>query len=364
MVGNQKNAVKFLLSYAFLRYPMKEFGETLTSGIVIVTEDKNVAKLLSINLTRTPMVKRCTDNSDTMFIANNNIALRILGKKDSETEILKFLDEEKFLPVVIATGIVPAYVEDDIYVLRMDSNVSEDVFKEYAEFQSWILQNINVLSYKLSVLNKSIQIMQMVKNFSPLYQAIAMIAYVWEMYYRHELSDEDSVDCKTQEFLEWGKAMIENGGRLTGLCPISEAVCTAVYEFLNSGNRCRFIDISLKEKGFIEVDCELVVFFDDEWYYFPENLLKKICCALSETVTFHQIKQELAKEGTLEVSSWSKNNFTIQKTVHVDGKSERRHFLKLKKEVFISDDAEYIEDVIRRLEENMEVIDHEAGNYT
>ena len=361
MDQNHKNKMRFLLIYSFVRYLIQRVGVTLTPGIIIVADGKNEAKQIASNLIKIGIAKRF--NAEAIqedFPDNYQMSVRVLEKRDSENEILSFLETEKFLPVVIASGICPEYVEDDIYVIRMDSDIPQTSISEFHEITIWVLDNLEVVLHEMRRLDCSLKRAEIAKKVSLLYRVIAMIASVLEMYHMDTSGDELLANSETKEFLEWGKNMLEDIAKLTGYCKISEAVAHAVYEYLNVGNKSYFVDLASADNTINSKMFPKVIFFDETWYFLQENHLKEMCSKICNDVSFRQIKEELVKEGVLEVSEWSQNNYTIQMSVHIDGQTKRKHFLKIKKDVFLSEDDEYIEDIMNRYEVDMEESDNET----
>lgn len=362
MGKNQRNKIRFLLIYSFIRYIAQRVSVTLTPGIIIVADDKNEAKQLALNLVEVGIAKKF--NAEMIkedWPDNYQMSVRVLGKRDSENEILGFLETEEFLPVVIASGICPNYAEEDMYVIRMESYVSETAINEFHKITIWVLDNLEVVLHEMRRVGCNLKIAEIARKVSPLYILVAMIASILEMYYIDTFGDELLAKSETKEFLEWGRHMLEDITKLTGFCKISEAVAYAVYDYLNEGNKCFFVDLSAADELVNWDMFSKVIFYDDTWYFLQEKHLKEMCSKICEDVAFRQIKEELVKEGVLDINEWSQNNYTIQMTVRMDGRTKRKHFLKLKKEIFLSEDDEYLEDIINRYEKNMEENVDEVG---
>ena len=73
---------------------------------------------------------------------------------------------------------------------------------------------------------------------------------------------------------------------------------------------------------------------DTDFYYVPEDLLKKACKSLLETISFLTIKKELCATGYLLKNEGSAENYTVKLLItNTAGFSCRPRFLKLKKEL-------------------------------
>lgn len=362
MDQNQKNKMRFLLIYSFIRFIAQRVSCVLTPGVVLVADGKNDAKQLALNLVKTGIAKKCIeDATDEELPDNYQMSVKVLEKNHSENKILCFLETEEFLPVVIAAGICPNYIEEDVYVLRMDPYISETSINEFHEISLWILNHLELVSHEVKRICRNQKIVEIAKKIFPLYTVVAIIAGILETFYIDTFGDELLANSETKEFLKWGKQMLEDIAKLTSFCKISEAVAYAVYDYINNGNKCYFVDLSSGKEVVTSAMFQTVIFYDDTWYYLQENYLKEMCSQICKDVSFRQVKEELVKEGVLEVNEWSHDNYTIQMSVHIDGKTKRKHFLKVMKDIFLSEDDEYLEDIINRHEASKEDKNDETG---
>ena len=361
MACNQKFKVRFLLMYSFLRYLIQRVSPALTPGIVIVTEDRISAKQLQINLVKTGMADKYKAKSkEQQFFANFKMAVTIL--EENERDILNFLETVDFLPVVIAPGLAPKCIEDGMYVLRMDSEIEETTIKEFCEFQVWMLEHLEVVIHEFKVVAADSMTHKLAEKISLLYSVVIILADILAVYLKDKFSDKTIAYSEANDFLDAGKKMIEDQEALTGLCPIAGAVRYLMNSYLRDGKSCIFKDIELKDDCIGQDVAGITIFYDENWYYIPHDLLKDICISLREKVSFRQIKEELLQEGVLDVSEWSASNYTIQKTVYIDNESVRLRFLKLLKEAFLSDDEMPLEDAVQSIQDNREESSYETGS--
>ena len=92
-------------------------------------------------------------------------------------------------------------------------------------------------------------------------------------------------------------------------------------------------------------------------------MLKKICLQLTKVITFHQLKIELQNEGNLDCNELTKRNFTVKKSIDLGSDIVRKRFLALKKEAFVSDDGQYLEELIEMMNNAQEDVVYETGDF-
>lgn len=97
--------------------------------------------------------------------------------------------------------------------------------------------------------------------------------------------------------------------------------------------------------------CEEAIMFDEQNYFFSEELLRQMCSSLLETVSFVQLKHEMANSGMLEYDTRCQN-FTVRKCIFNTKKmkNERVRFLKIPKELIMSDEGLPLEMLIENSE--------------
>ena len=358
-ISNRNYTEKFLTSYAFMRFIFLEVSSLLSPGVILVTESKDDAKILAKNLEKCGWAKICKNKNDSENLPSNfQMGIKILRKDEPEESAIQFLDNEHFLPVLIAAGIAPDYSEECGVVIRMNTKLSKSNEKEFKEFRDWILLNLEAVVYEIKTVSSILDEADFAAKMSPIMQIIYMIGSIWHMYLRELNSDEETADDWMLDFLEWGKQLIAKSESLTGLYQISDAVRYSVYKYIEEGNYLLVKSLEDVHDDMLETVIEEVIFFDETMYYVPEEILRKICRTLTETITFHQIKVELEHEGTLVCNNTKKRNFTVKKTLPLGDTFTRLRFLALKKEAFLSESGQYLEEA---MEMYMNVMEAEAN---
>ena len=358
MAGSDKKYREiFLATYALLRIPMMETSEALFPGIVLVADDMKAAKTLEKKLVKTSWAQKSVDS----YPRNYQIGTRIIWKHDCEEEINRFLNKEEFLPVAIAAGIVPEYIEDGCIVFRMKEKISKEAISEFEKFREWIIENLEAVLLELKILANLIENSESFQNMSAYFHVFYLVGGLWKMYIRSKVFDETEVDRWMKKYMEWVTNLLEESEGLSGVYQVTEAVKYFMFRYLEEGNLpfvCKITEIKDYE---IEEIIEESIFFDDDSYFVTETLFRKICAPLTDSVPFLQIKKELEGEGTLICNQTEKHNFTVKKTILLGDKVIRKRFIALRKNVFISEDGENIEEVIESYRSKMEVYIYETG---
>ena len=103
--------------------------------------------------------------------------------------------------------------------------------------------------------------------------------------------------------------------------------------------------------------------FDEAYYYFPVNLLTRICEPLLQTCSMPQLKRQLREESIIHCNS---ADYTVKKeVVLVYGVKETQRFIWVYKDKLLSPDNLRLEDVFANDENDEGGRSYEVcwGNY-
>lgn len=358
---DKKNRETLIGTYAFLKIPMQELCNILTPGIVAVVDNHNTAKLLEKNLIKIGWARSYGD--EEFPPENYQIATCMDKKLEYEDDVLVFLDKEEFLPMLISSGMAPEFLDDSYFVMRMEEKISDETIMEIEELKKWILSNLELVFSEIKTLIAMVENIDGISLDDPVLVIVFLIAGVWRQFFRTKLADEDFAEEWMLNFLKWGKKLLDERENLTGIYQSTEAVKHFLYKFIEEGNDVWIISLDeVKELGLDDIE-ENMIFYDDETYYVQEQMLKKICLQLTKVITFHQLKIELQNEGNLDCNELTKRNFTVKKSIDLGSDIVRKRFLALKKEAFVSDDGQYLEELIEMMNNAQEDVVYETGDF-
>lgn len=352
--------LQMIEALGFCRFIFKKYNCDLERGIILVVEDTWQVGEISDALCETSDTVRIKNIKNPPPIMNFQIGIYLYGKSDKEEWASEFLLQKEFLPVIIVAGIVPEGLYDSGYIFRLNLT-GNDVFEfdnMYQRMVTNILENLEIFLYDMKNLDSSC----IAKQYQKVQQyrvvrAILATGLVWKMVIR-EKNDEISTDAWMEEYCNFLIEQLRYMDDFTGVYAVQEAV-----------RRCIFASIEENKLQILSLDeydeTERVIYVDENFYYFTEALLKKMCRPLTNTISFLQLKSEMYTDGILECNHGSKQNYTVKVTCFVaDNKSVRKRFIKLRKECLLSDSGMSLEDwtELKNNEEVNENVDKDWRN--
>lgn len=358
---DKKNRETLIGTYAFLKIPMQELGNILTPGIVAVVDNHNTAKLLEKNLIKIGWARNYGD--EEFPPENYQIATCMDKILEYEDDVFLFLDTEAFLPMLITSGMAPEFLDDAYFVMRMEEKISDETIMEVEELKKWVLANLELVFAEIKTLTTMLENNENVGLNDPVLVIVFLVAGIWRQFFRATLADEDFAEDWMLNYLKWGKKLLEERENLTGIYQTTEAVKHFLFKYIEDGNAVWVIPMDeVKELGLEDIE-ENMIFYNDESYFVQEQMLNKMCSQLTKVITFHQLKIELQNEGNLVCNNLTKRNFTVKKTINLGENIVRKRFLELKKEAFVSDDGQYLEELVEMMNNAQEDIIYETGSF-
>lgn len=316
-------------------------------GFVLVVDDDSQIRVLERILVEKMEAKRVKHwNSRTDLPKNYELGVHTYQKYDKEEDILDFLETDIFFPIVIVSGVVPEFLFLRSYIFRCNANekILKDFHSLYCRMKNCIKDNIEPMVYELSNINssKNMANFEVEEKNMQCFRALLASGKIWGILFREE-NNEKATEEWMSRFCEYAVSALEAMDDLCGLCNIAEVVRQQVLQYVLNN------PVEMCERVHYEGDCAGdMILVDEDFYYFPESLFKKICAAFEKSVSFLQIKNELYEEKILICNRCKNSNFTV-KVGFYDKENEkfvRKRFLKFKKAELYADDGLSLEDVI------------------
>lgn len=106
--------LQFIEAFGFCRFLFQNNGYDLEKGLVLVTDDDcHAQQVIDAILTTVDSREMRHLSSKVEKPFNYEIGLHLYRKYDKEQEILEFLVEKRFTPLVIVGGILPEFLEEN-----------------------------------------------------------------------------------------------------------------------------------------------------------------------------------------------------------------------------------------------------------
>lgn len=168
------------------------------------------------------------------------------------------------------------------------------------------------------------------------------VGTVYSTYIRKNLSEREAFN-----FLEWYKQ--ETRKRLRQISDfasgeeLQEIIASLVWSYITAAKSVILVEVNKIDRKAYKVPKEnYVIVYDDRFYYFPPELLMKICEPLLQTVSEPELKKRLKGDGIIYCNS---ADYTVKKAlVNIYGVQVRQRFLWVNKEYLFSLDNLRLED--------------------
>lgn len=332
----------WLESYTYMRFPLKEEIGGAFGGIILCFEDKYKARMYTAELLETGCFVEVNSIKNKSAVLNYQGAIHFLKRDESETAVLNFMVSNEFCPVLFVEGIVPKYLSGVAYILEIpDFRDRVELQMNLSEFLNWCADNIEEMSHwwRLAITSRFAQ--EYDGDLKELFLQSLCLAECARIYFRKRGVSEIEADGWYGTYVQWLLDMLNRGVRMTESCSISDTVTELVIEYLEHEPEVELLpEYALKMMGSDQIQGKKYMLYTDEYVYIPEDLFRIICKPILQHNSFLKLKQELAEDGVLCIQNLEKRNFTVKKEIRAsDGKIVRPRFLRLQKDVLVTEDG-------------------------
>lgn len=281
-----------------------------------------------------------------------------------EEEIIEFLAEEGFLPVVVCGGILPDYLRNGRYIFRLKKEDVESVstrqFEDkIADFRAYVVGNIPEVCGILGSLDRSMAIGEFRGNHyeKKIFKTFIGVARIYARYLQ-KTKTESEVWEFFQKYVKEAEKRIRKMPEFGSSEELTEMISSMVWDYISANKQVVLTEKTMLTGEMYEaLKKDIFILFDDEYYYFPPRLLMTICEPLLQTSSEPELKKHLREGGVLYCNS---ADYTVKKNIMtVYGTKERPRFLWVHKEFLLSPDNLRLEDIFVDNENEKEEDDNE-----
>lgn len=282
----------------------------------------------------------------TWNIANNMLAVHPYGLYEKNEQIEDFLEVESFTPVILVRGFVPENLQTSNLLVLVGTDEKDDertnIIKKARENPSEAQQAIRLFKTSEAYLQK--------RHKHTFFVTLETAAYIFFILYRKDHYEQET-DEQYKKLLEAVRYAESEGEKYCGEYDMATCVRKAIEDYLDRADDIRICNVNAVEGDEqMAVEDRQAVLYDEQFYYFPEELLRSACDSLSDVVSLPKIKEELCKKGYLWCNDSRTRNFTVKRQfTNVFGATSRGRFLKIAKKFFENIDSLGLEE--RRGEE-------------
>lgn len=335
-----------LFVMSMFRFPLKYWGYDGPDGLILLADDDIMAKRAVKRLTRLLDAAEVRNfKKSELEIENYRLAVHLYRRGDSVEKLTEFLENSRCLAVVIVGGIIPEPLKGSAHIVRYKIVELPDELFQYDKMREKIIEDnerfLRCVQY-FCQLNDAQKPDEKKSDFYEFFWVVMrLIVKILK-------PQSDCVFLKKLERLFWDfwEKSETNQDRFLDLYDVEDAVKACVIQAVEK----KVVEVSPLEDFTERIDNYIL--YDDKSYFISESLLRRCCGPLERTVSFLQLKKELALSGILQ-SDRTEGNYTVKKVLYdaTTGEERRLRFLRLNKEKFISDENLYLEELQNTQEE-------------
>ena len=261
---------------------------------------------------------------------------------------MDFLEEQEFLPIVIASGMSPEILIGRGYALRCTA-IEKDFMeaeKRYKSFSGFTKRNVSVVCDLIKQISKYSGMIEdphkkyqkyqkMVKNFMT-------VILIWDSIYEEHGMEKEKIGEEIEQLKKLIWSSIETMERNDGTYDVQDPVKKCFIEQASKGK----MGISQLGEDSATDEIENHILYDDDFYYVTDSTLRTICAPLLKTVSFVKLKNEMVASGMVDCNDGNLKNFTKKKLIWRSfGWQERVRFVWIKKEALMTKEGLLLEDI-------------------
>ena len=279
---------------------------------------------------------------------NYQMGVHVYNRLDDERKTLDFLEEQRFLPIVITGGKIPEVLIGRGYAFRCTMNEKEfmEAGKKYEKFTDFTKREVCGVCDLIKRIRKFSDMLEDPQKKYQKYQKIVKnlitVVLIWKAIYReHGIAEEE-----ISEEIDWLKGQIwssiETMDRHEGMYDVQDVVRKCFMDQVSKGE----IEIRPLLGNSAVDEIKNHILYDDDFYYVTDSTLRTICAPLLATVSFVQLKNEMVKSGMVDCNDGNLKNFTKKKLIWRSyGWQERVRLIWIKKETLMTDEGLLLEDI-------------------
>ena len=180
------------------------------------------------------------------------------------------------------------------------------------------------------------------QKYKKVVKNLMTVFYLWEQIYKMDGISEEKIGEQKKVFISRVLHSIETMDRYDGEYDVQDVVRKCFMDQASKGK------IGIRPLvGNSDVDeIENHILYDDDFYYVTDSTLRTVCAPLLTTVSFVQLKNEMASSGMVDCNDGNLKNFTKKKLIWRSfGWQERVRFVWIKKEALMTKEGLLLEEI-------------------
>ena len=347
---DEQNVLRMIFGLAFMR-PLLQATDTDIDLGVVVLMDSNTQARLWCQECESKVDGKIIQKLKSTKVLNYQAGVHMLKDGDNVEDIKDFLMKCEFLPTLVVSGILPFFLREDSYVFRIRNAGSISAFsEEYKAFREFVIENVgfvkkSILQYlNEENLHNSNEYSDKYSDKYPAFRVLDVIGYIWELYYANNCSEASAENfCKA--YMADISEIVKGFDDYSDYCDIEEEISSLIWNFL-----MEHVDVvvsnvdNVSGHAYEAMKVDKAILYDEEFYYFPERLIKEIAQPLMETMAIGELKKMLKDQGIIVCNG---QGYTIKKRcTTMSGYCGRMRAIKVQKTMLSFQDNLMLEDFL------------------
>lgn len=341
-----------LVSYgrSFLRFLMKEYGYIIDGGDVWVADnDVDARRFVAEYCSKTRGNGVKITNLRRYDLYNFQCGFLHFRKGIKEEQAITFLENDKFLPVILVGGLLPECLRTNKYIFRLKSeDVAEVCKKEFgvkiSRFYSYITDNVKDVCEVLEKIGESAELLEH-DGSEDEKKTFAIFLAVGKIYckYLQKNFSEQQADEFLQNYIQETRRELRKIKEFSCGEELEERISDLIWGFLERNPQILLCDAeAIDEQVYEALKSGTAILYNDHYYFLPPHLFMEICEPLLQTASEPEVKRNLKEVGILHCNS---ADYSVKKDiVNVFGAKERIRMFWLCKEMLEFPDNLRLED--------------------
>lgn len=336
---------------AFLRPLLQDSGFDTSEGLVLLFDTHKNAQYFLNECVRNVNAVEVGSLKKGVSVENYEAAFHILRCSADADLLVDFFHNKAFYPVLLSGGQIPTYLDEPI-VIRIFSAPFDKVMRSFSRkfemFAKYVAKNADTVVKKL----KSLHVSKYLKHAAVeneekrILQTFLAVGFVWNDF----MSSITLPLAFFDDFARQCLSMVKKSRDFFDHVDLEEEMSEVIFQYLEHHPEVKIFHANeVTQAGLNAIEVSEAILFDDDFYYIPERLVKRICAPLLATKSVGVLKEELAKEGIIVCNL---DGYTVKKKYWtVDGNSNRMRAIKFVKDMLITREGLALEELVFNKEE-------------
>lgn len=360
-MGLINNELKMISGLAFARVILKDEKLDIDQGIIVLLDSKSQARIFGRIFEENYDGKTINWIKRRDGILNFEAGIYHLNGNENEDVVADFMAEKSFLPIITVGGILPYYMRENSYVVRVHELESMEVFEqEYKKFRKYVIDNVDYIRKQIDRYYKrlpEVLYFDRKSEYYTVFKAIMAVGFIWYIFYR-KTNTEEGAEQFWEQYKRYSYKLVSEFREYQDCYEIETEFTELTWNYLKLHSNiqvCPVEDVSIEVLESMRKN--MVILYDSDFYYFPEKLVKSICAPMLETISVGELKVLLKDKGIIHCND---DGYTIKKRFWTSsGSCNRMRAMKMKKEMLMSAEGLLLEEVYEHVAEEHESIKEE-----